>query len=182
MSADLFEQAVFCPRCGERVLEYLEGKYWQCPSCAFTYYHNVAASASVILEINGAVLMVVRGRDPGKGQLSLPGGFVDPLERAEDAARRECREEINIDPGKVRFVGSWPNVYRYREITYYTCDLVFAASLSGPLADYRPDGNENTGIILLPLADIETAPIAFPSIREALLAYRDASRQADQGL
>lgn len=39
------------------------------------------------------------------GQVSLPGGAVDAGESIEDAAMREAREEIGIEPGSVRTLG-----------------------------------------------------------------------------
>jgi 8-oxo-dGTP pyrophosphatase MutT (NUDIX family) len=40
------------------------------------------------------------------GQVSLPGGAVEPGERIDAAALREAEEEIGIDPAAVRIVGA----------------------------------------------------------------------------
>ncbi|MES0879356.1 bifunctional nicotinamide-nucleotide adenylyltransferase/Nudix hydroxylase [Roseibium sp. SCP14] len=45
---------------------------------------------------SGHILLVERGRTPGKGLLALPGGFLDPRESIRDAAIRELKEETAI--------------------------------------------------------------------------------------
>lgn len=42
------------------------------------------------------VLLIRRGRPPRQGQWSLPGGRIEPGERAEDAALRELHEETGV--------------------------------------------------------------------------------------
>lgn len=51
---------------------------------------------AVILR-SSSVLVIRRGRNPGKGLLALPGGFIDPNETILDAALREVREETSIN-------------------------------------------------------------------------------------
>jgi len=47
------------------------------------------------------VLLVRRGKPPRLGQWSLPGGAQHVGERAEEAARRELREEAGIEVGRM---------------------------------------------------------------------------------
>ncbi|MBW8268515.1 NUDIX hydrolase [Caldovatus aquaticus] len=51
-----------------------------------------------------AVLLVRRGKPPRLGAWSLPGGAQRLGERAEEAARRELREETGIEVGPLRLL------------------------------------------------------------------------------
>lgn len=57
-------------------------------------------TADAVVVQSGHILLIERGRTPGKGLLALPGGFVDPDERIRDAAVRELREETAIADSK----------------------------------------------------------------------------------
>ncbi len=43
------------------------------------------------------ILLIKRGRNPGKGQFALPGGFLDQQETIEQGCIRELKEETKID-------------------------------------------------------------------------------------
>ena len=45
------------------------------------------------------------------GQVSFPGGRLDPGEDASTAALREAREEVGLDPGTVEVIGVLPPLY-----------------------------------------------------------------------
>ena len=55
--------------------------------------------ASAIVFREGQVLLAQRSKGAFEGLWSLPGGHIEPGERAQDAARREVREETGIEAG-----------------------------------------------------------------------------------
>ena len=82
--------------------------------------HEVAIvrhAPSVVLipmEDDGRVVMVKQYRAPlDRETWELPAGSVDPGERAEDAARRECEEEIGRVPEQIERLGAWYPVPGY---------------------------------------------------------------------
>ena len=120
----------FCPRCGT-AREGERGNPLRCRACGYTHYFGpVAAVASVVFDAEGRVLFLTRANDPHAGKLGLPGGFVDPGESAEEAARREAREEIGAELGGLTFLASRPNDYAYSGVLIKTVDVFFAARLA----------------------------------------------------
>lgn len=54
-------------------------------------------AVGVICLRDDEVLLIRRGRPPRQGEWSLPGGRIEPGERAVDAALRELREETGVE-------------------------------------------------------------------------------------
>src|SRR5208337_1820480 len=85
----------YCPRCGKKGFAFDGEKAFNCPVCQFRYYINAcSAVAAILVQPDGSIILTRRKFEPRQGFLDLPGGFVDPNERAEDAVRREILEEL----------------------------------------------------------------------------------------
>jgi ADP-ribose pyrophosphatase YjhB (NUDIX family) len=166
----------YCPACGSPDIRFEGGKVFRC-SCGFVYYHNTAAATGCVIDTGGAILLLVRGKEPGRGKLDLPGGFVDPGEGALEGLRRELREEIGWEPPQpdleaFRLFASFPNVYPYKGIPYNTCDLFFALSAPGlGEADLRLAADEIAGVRFVRPEALDLDDLAFESTRRAVRAY-----------
>jgi bifunctional NMN adenylyltransferase/nudix hydrolase len=64
-----------------------------------TYGSGPFVTVDALVTVGSRLLLVQRGRAPGKGLWALPGGFLDGSERLLDAAIRELREETLVTCG-----------------------------------------------------------------------------------
>ena len=67
----------------------------------------------------GRVLLVQRGREPLKGQWSLPGGLVEVGESLEAAVIREVEEEAGLDVKPVELIELLDRIHREGERVRY---------------------------------------------------------------
>lgn len=104
------------------------------------------------------VLMVERKYEPFAGELALPGGYVEPGETPETAARRELNEEAGIvAPFELRHVG------RYDASGRDPRGLVVSDAYLGVLDHLcRPQaGDDAVGAEWMPLAQMLSLAVAF---------------------
>ena len=160
----------YCPSCGSEEIAFDGMKEFRCPTCSFIYFHNTAAAAGVILEYGEQIVLIRRNREPAKGKLDLPGGFVDPDESAEEAVRREANEELKIDLGVLKYLGSYPNTYKYESVTYKTCDLLFSSRIE--TLPTVVDTAEIEELVLLHPSLVPDELIAFESIKMGLRLFQ----------
>ena len=121
----------FCPKCGSSNHKFEYHHRFECLDCNFVYYHNCAAAVMVIMRRDDKILFTLRNNEPKKGKLDFPGGFVDPKESAQFAAKRELKEELDIDieMEDLVWLDTEPNDYKFRDILYRTLDIVFEIEL-----------------------------------------------------
>ena len=147
---------------------------WKCDDCGFTLYNNVAAAVGLVIQNkNGKVLFEKRAKEPRKGFLALPGGFVDPNETAEEACFRECKEEIGVEPLSVKYIATFPNTYEYKNVLYKTCDIFFEAVLPENAELHAQEG-EVLGFEEVSIKneeDLKDVPLAFESARKTLTLW-----------
>ena len=87
------------------------------------------------------------------GQVSLPGGAVDPGERPEDAAIREAHEEIGIDPAAVTIVGSLSSLWVI--VSNFVLEPFVGICHERP--SFTPEPREVAALVEAPLGDLRDA-------------------------
>jgi 8-oxo-dGTP pyrophosphatase MutT (NUDIX family) len=115
---------------------------------------RLAAGLILLFPLDGeaAVLLTKRSAimPQHSGQVSLPGGAVDPDETIEAAALREAYEEVALDPSAVRVVGRLTPVHI--AVSGFVLHPVVGTTIGRPLV--RVASPEVDRIIEVPIADL----------------------------
>jgi ADP-ribose pyrophosphatase YjhB (NUDIX family) len=155
----------YCPRCGAECEP--GSNPLRCQACDFHYYFNpTCATAAFIFDSEGRALFIKRAKDPAKGMLGLPGGFIDIGETAEEGLRREVREEVNLEIDGIAFLSSYPNSYLYRDVAYPVCDLIFTVKAVDATATQSLEGVD--AHVWRMVKDVAAEELAFPSMQKSL--------------
>jgi len=165
----------FCPRCSGRFIPQHDFSFI-CETCGLHFFSNAcAAVCALILDSKGRLLITKRAKEPKKGMLDLPGGFVDPLESIENALRREVKEELGVDVTDMRYFCSYPNRYVYSGLTYFTIDLAFICRLEN-ISTIKP-ADDVKDAFFMSAGKINLEEIAFESIRNIISCYIDLNHR-----
>ncbi len=87
----------FCPADGTRLSDPRPSGGVSCPLCGRSWYRNPVPAVGAVIVEDGRALVTVRGREPEKGRLDLPGGFLELGEHPADGLAREAREELGVE-------------------------------------------------------------------------------------
>jgi len=77
--------------------------------------------------LNKDRILVFEGHDPVKGETFYRplGGGIEFGEKSEDAVRRELKEEINVDVGEIRYLGTVENIFIFNGNPYHEIVLIY---------------------------------------------------------
>jgi ADP-ribose pyrophosphatase YjhB (NUDIX family) len=141
-----------------------------CARCGFIDYQNPKIVVGSVATHDGRVLMCRRAIEPRRGFWTIPAGYLEIGEAAEEGARREAKEEAlaEIAIERVLAIYSVPRISQVQ--------IIFRARLERPTAAPGPESLE---VALVEWEEIPWADLAFPSVRRALESWRATSGSAD---
>jgi ADP-ribose pyrophosphatase YjhB (NUDIX family) len=140
-----------------------------CATCGFVDYQNPRIIVGSVVSHDGRVLLCRRAIEPRRGFWTLPAGFMELGETAEEGARREAMEEaraaIEIEGLLAVF-----SISRIGQV-----QLIFRARFADPAAPYLAAGPESLEVRLFDWDAIPRSDIAFPSVHWSLAAWSDSA-------
>ena len=170
---DLFQ---YCPECGSSHFEVNNEKSKKCTDCGFVYYFNPSsATVALILNDQNELLVCRRAKEPAKGTLDLPGGFIDMNETGEEGVAREVLEETGLKVQQAVYQFSLPNIYIYSGFPVHTLDMFFRCTVEDTLHFEAMD--DAADLFFLPLKDIRTEEFGLGSIRKGVDIFLEDMRK-----
>ena len=170
------EKFAYCPVCGSRHFEVNNFKSKKCRHCGFTYYANpCSATAAFIVNDRNEMLVVRRAKDPAKGTLDLPGGFVDMYETVEEGMRREIKEETGLEVDDIRYLFSSPNVYEYSGMGVHTLDMDFLVRVHCDSVAVTAS-DDAAEAFWRPIDEVNPDDFGLTSIRNAVIRFLASKR------
>jgi len=151
---------------GPRIREIPPGDNRQrlvCPDCDYIAYENPKVVVGVVATWKDKLLMCRRAIEPRKGYWTLPAGFMEMGESAEEGAAREAWEEARAQLEIVDLLA----LYSLNHISQL--QLFFRARLLTPDVSAGPE-SEDVG--LFAFDDLPDSDLAFPSVRWAIDHYQ----------
>lgn len=163
-------QFLYCPECGSSHFEVNNEKSKKCANCGFVYYFNPsAATVALILNEKNELLVCRRAKEPAKGTLDLPGGFIDMGETGEEGVAREVLEETGLKVKETSYLFSLPNIYVYSGFPVHTLDMFFLCTVDDTSHITAMDDVADS--FFLPLSEIHPEDFGLDSIRRGLIRY-----------
>jgi ADP-ribose pyrophosphatase YjhB (NUDIX family) len=160
----------YCPRCGSDKLRTATVKSFECPDCGFGFFLNTAAAVgALITDEEGRLLVTVRKAEPAKGMWDLPGGFVDPGESVEESVRREIQEELGLDIISLSYFCSFPNIYEFGGVSYFTADVVYRCEVADVSKSEARDDVE--AVLFIAPAELVLEKFGLESVRKVVCLY-----------
>jgi len=155
----------FCPKCGG-ILKPRKNDGQIMPTCTdkkcgYVFWQvSAPAVTAIIRNEEGKILFTVRGIEPSKGKLDLPGGFLQRGELPEDGMVREAREELGVEIIIKNVIGFVMDDYEYQAVPMINLIIALEAEIVRGRVK-ASDKREITDIVWLDPNDYDPSLLAL---------------------
>ena len=100
----------YCSACGAELFDHEHEEARTCPNCGMLFFPKISPAVIVMIKREDGKILLAYNRNFRHKCYSLIAGFVEAGESAEDAVRREVREEVGLEIKNIRYLysQSWP--------------------------------------------------------------------------
>ena len=100
----------FCSVCGCELMDNEQEEARSCPNCQALFFPKISPAVIVLIKRDDGRILLAYNRKFRSKVYSLIAGFVEVGESAEDAVRREVREEVGLEIKNLTYQcsQSWP--------------------------------------------------------------------------
>jgi ADP-ribose pyrophosphatase YjhB (NUDIX family) len=161
-------EARFCLSCGSEleVRDIGGASRKACPSCSFIHWGDYSVGVGALIVKDDKILLVRRAQEPGKGNWTNPGGYIEQMELFHETIRREVLEETGVE-------AVVKNVVAIRDQPRHIHNVYIAFAMDYVSGEPKPDGFEVDGagfFTMEEIADMRVAPFTRWLIDVALNA------------
>jgi ADP-ribose pyrophosphatase YjhB (NUDIX family) len=140
-----------------------------CETCGFIHYDNPKIVIGAVATWQDRILLCRRSIEPQRGHWTIPAGFLELNETAEQGAARETREEARAEIAIECLLAVY-NIPRISQV-----QLIYRARL---LSEAVAPGVESLETRLFDYGEIPWDDLAFPSVVWALRHHDEARDRA----
>ncbi len=156
----------FCPADGTKLGEPRESGGVTCPLCGRSWYRSSMPAVGAVIVEGGKALVTIRAREPEKGRLDLPGGFLEVGEHPVDGLVREIKEELGVE-AEVCGDSVLQATHTYGEGGDWVLAIGFRVRITG--GEIRP-ADDVAGVRWVSLGEIDDLDFAWAHDRELVQA------------
>jgi ADP-ribose pyrophosphatase YjhB (NUDIX family) len=156
----------FCPADRMKLSEPRTSGGVTCPLCGRSWYRSSMPAVGAVIVEGGKALVTVRAREPEKGRLDLPGGFLEVGEHPVDGLVREINEELGVE-AEVFGDSVLQATHTYGEGGDWVLAIGFRVRITG--GEIRP-ADDVAGVRWVSLGEIDDLDFAWAHDRELVRA------------
>lgn len=164
--------ARYCPSCGGPLVRRRppgdERERQVCTACGRIHYENPKIVVGSVSRLGERILLCRRAIEPAAGKWTIPAGFLELGESAEQGAQREAFEEARA---RITLLGLLA-VYSIPQIGQV--QLMYLADLLSPELEAGPESLE---VALFAPHEIPWGELAFPTVHRVLTRSLELARK-----
>lgn len=124
----------FCTVCGAELIDHELEEARTCPMCNAMFFPKISPAVIVLIKRADGKILLAYNRKFRRKCYSLIAGFVEAGETAEDAVRREVREEVGLEIKNLQ--------YKYSQSWPFPDSLMMGFTAEYDSGDLQVDGEE----------------------------------------